>query len=33
MGELFTVGNLITLLMLVLLKAVLGFDNLLYISI
>ena len=32
MGELFTVGNLITLLMLVLLQAVLGFDNLLYIS-
>jgi len=32
MAELFTVGNFFTLLMLVLLQAVLGFDNLLYIS-
>ena len=30
--DLFTVGNLFTLLMLILLQAVLGFDNLLYIS-
>jgi len=33
MAELFTVDNLFTLLMLVFLQAVLGFDNLLYISI
>ncbi len=33
MAELFTIGNLMTLLMLILLQAVLGFDNLLYISI
>lgn len=33
MGDLFTIGNLFTLLMLILLQAVLGFDNLLYISI
>ncbi len=33
MPELFTLENLLTLLMLVLLQAVLGFDNLLYISI
>ena len=33
LNELFTVGNLLTLGMLVLLQAVLGFDNLLYISI
>ena len=33
MAELFTVENLLTLLMLTLLQAVLGFDNLLYISI
>lgn len=33
MAELFTVGNFFTLLMLILLQAVLGFDNLLYISI
>ena len=32
MAELFTVDNLFTLLMLILLQAVLGFDNLLYIS-
>lgn len=32
MADLFTVANLLTLLMLVLLQAVLGFDNLLYIS-
>lgn len=32
MAELFTIENLFTLLMLVLLQAVLGFDNLLYIS-
>ena len=32
MAELFTVENLLTLLMLTLLQAVLGFDNLLYIS-
>lgn len=32
MAELFTLGNLGTLLMLILLQAVLGFDNLLYIS-
>ncbi len=32
MSDLFTVENLFTLLMLVLLQAVLGFDNLLYIS-
>ena len=32
MGELFTLANLGTLLMLILLQAVLGFDNLLYIS-
>ena len=32
MAELFTFGNLGTLLMLILLQAVLGFDNLLYIS-
>ena len=32
MGELFTVENLLTLLMLIFLQAVLGFDNLLYIS-
>lgn len=29
MGELFTIGNLMTLLMLTLLQAVLGFDDLL----
>lgn len=33
MGDLFTLGNLMTLGMLTLLQAVLGFDNLLYISI
>ncbi len=33
MAELFTLENLFTLLMLILLQAVLGFDNLLYISI
>ena len=33
MADLFTIGNLMTLLMLILLQAVLGFDNLLYISI
>ena len=33
MGELFNLGNLMTLVMLVLLQAVLGFDNLLYVSI
>ncbi len=33
MSDLFTIGNLLTLLMLTLLQAVLGFDNLLYISI
>ena len=33
MGDLFTLENLFTLLMLTLLQAVLGFDNLLYISI
>ena len=33
MGELFTFGSFFTLLMLILLQAVLGFDNLLYISI
>jgi len=33
MAELFTVHNLFTLLMLIFLQAVLGFDNLLYISI
>lgn len=32
MGELLTVDNLLTLLMLIFLQAVLGFDNLLYIS-
>jgi len=32
MSEIFTLGNLFTLLMLILLQAVLGFDNLLYIS-
>lgn len=32
MAELFTLGNLIDLLLLVMLQAVLGFDNLLYIS-
>ncbi|HIP32548.1 MAG TPA: tellurium resistance protein TerC [Crocinitomicaceae bacterium] len=32
MGDLFTLANLGTLLMLILLQAVLGFDNLLYIS-
>lgn len=32
MAELFTVENFLTLLMLILLQAVLGFDNLLYIS-
>jgi len=32
MGELFTLANLGTLLMLIILQAVLGFDNLLYIS-
>jgi len=32
MSEIFTIGNLFTLLMLILLQAVLGFDNLLYIS-
>jgi len=32
MSEIFTVDNLFTLLMLILLQAVLGFDNLLYIS-
>ena len=33
MADLFTLENLFTLMMLVLLQAVLGFDNLLYISI
>ncbi|WP_417849240.1 TerC family protein [Thalassoglobus sp.] len=33
MADLFTIGNFMTLLMLILLQAVLGFDNLLYISI
>lgn len=33
MGDLFTIGSLFTLVMLILLQAVLGFDNLLYISI
>ena len=33
MAELFTIGGLSTLAMLILLQAVLGFDNLLYISI
>ncbi len=33
MGDLFTISNLATLLVLILLQAVLGFDNLLYISI
>lgn len=33
MADLFTIGNFMTLIMLVLLQAVLGFDNLLYISI
>ncbi|MEL6896540.1 MAG: hypothetical protein AAFP90_10590 [Planctomycetota bacterium] len=33
MSEFFSIGNLFTLLMLILLQAVLGFDNLLYISI
>ena len=32
MAELFTLSNFFTLLMLVLLQAVLGFDNLLYVS-
>ncbi len=32
MGDLFTVANLMTFLMLTLLQAVLGFDNLLYVS-
>ncbi len=32
MSEIFTLGNLFTLFMLILLQAVLGFDNLLYIS-
>ncbi len=32
MGDIFTLGNLLTLLMLIMLQAVLGFDNLLYIS-
>ena len=32
MAELFTLGNLFTLFMLIMLQAVLGFDNLLYIS-
>ena len=32
MIEIFTLGNLVALLLLVLLQAVLGFDNLLYIS-
>ena len=32
MSDLFTWGNMTTLLMLILLQAVLGFDNLLYIS-
>ena len=32
MADLFTIDNLITLLMLIMLQAVLGFDNLLYIS-
>ena len=32
MSDIFTAGNLFTLLMLILLQAVLGFDNLLYIS-
>ena len=32
MGELFTIANLVDLLLLVMLQAVLGFDNLLYIS-
>jgi len=32
MNELFTLGNLVDLLLLVMLQAVLGFDNLLYIS-
>ncbi|MEL7265940.1 MAG: hypothetical protein AAFP69_14160, partial [Planctomycetota bacterium] len=33
LSEFFSIGNLFTLLMLILLQAVLGFDNLLYISI
>ena len=33
MAELFTIDNLFTLAMLLILQAVLGFDNLLYISI
>lgn len=33
MADLFTLGNFMTLLMLIMLQAVLGFDNLLYISI
>ena len=33
MADLFTISNLMTLVMLILLQAVLGFDNLLYISI
>ena len=33
MADLFTLENLTTLMMLILLQAVLGFDNLLYISI
>lgn len=32
MGDIFTLGNLFTLFMLIMLQAVLGFDNLLYIS-
>lgn len=32
MAELFTIGNLVDLLLLIMLQAVLGFDNLLYIS-
>jgi len=32
MEQLFTLGNLVDLLLLVMLQAVLGFDNLLYIS-
>ena len=32
MAELFTLGNLFTLFMLIILQSVLGFDNLLYIS-
>jgi len=32
MAELFTIDNLVTLFLLIMLQAVLGFDNLLYIS-